>query len=63
MAFEAQAAFGHVLALDDFIATLGMADTGGIVDLDARMLAAIGGRGGRLFCLRESEHRGLWPIG
>ena len=58
VAFEAQAAFGHVLALDDFIATLGMADAGGIVDLHTRMLAAIGGRGGGLFRLRQGEHGG-----
>ena len=47
-AFEAQAAFGHVLALDDVVAALGMADTGRVGDFDARMLAAIGARRGGL---------------
>lgn len=40
-AFEAQAALGHVLASDDVVAAFGMADAGGVADLDARMLAAI----------------------
>jgi len=47
-AFEAQAALGHVLALDDVVAALGMADTGRVGDFDARMLAAIGARRGEL---------------
>jgi len=46
-ALEAQAALGHVLALDDVVAALGMADAGGVGDFDARMLAAIGARRGR----------------
>lgn len=40
-AFEAQAAFGHVLASDDVVAAFGMADASGVADLDARMLAAV----------------------
>ncbi len=48
-AFEAQAALGHILALDDIIAALGMADASGVADFDARMLAAIDARrGGRM---------------
>jgi len=43
-AFEAQAALGHILALDDIIAALGMADASGVADFDARMLAAIDAR-------------------
>ncbi len=54
-ALEAQAAFGHVLALDDVIATLGMADAGGVADFDARMLAAIGARGGGFFGNRRRD--------
>ena len=46
-AFEAQAAARHVLAGDDVVAALGMADASGVVDLDARVLAAIDARGGR----------------
>lgn len=40
-ALEAQSAFGHILAEDNIIAALRMANAGGIVDLDARVLAAI----------------------
>jgi len=40
-AFEAEAAARHVLAGDDVVAALGMADTSGVADLDARVLAAI----------------------
>ena len=60
-AFEAQAAFGHVLALDDVVAALGMADTGRVGDFDARMLAAIGARRGGLVGSgrRHGEDRGL----
>ena len=47
-ALEAQATLGHVLALDNVIGALGMADTGGVADFDARMLAAVGGRSGGL---------------
>jgi len=46
-ALEAQAALGHVLALDDVIAAPGNADAGGVSDFDARVLAAIGARHGR----------------
>ncbi len=52
-ALETQAALGHVLALDDVIAALGMADAGGVGNLDAGMLAAIGMRRGRLFASRR----------
>jgi len=55
-AFEAQAAFGHVLALDDLIAALWMADTGGVVDLDAGVFAAIDARGGGLLWCGQGEH-------
>ena len=48
-ALEAEAAFGHVLALDDVVAAFGMADAGGIVDFDARVLAAVGARSGWFF--------------
>src|SRR5713101_415430 len=48
-ALEAEAAFGHVLALDDVIAALGMADAGGVADLDAGVFAAIGARSGGFF--------------
>src|SRR6267142_1465998 len=40
-AFEAEAAARHVLAGDDVVAALGMADASGIADLDAGVLAAI----------------------
>ena len=40
-AFEAQAAFGHVLASNDVVFALGVADARGVADLHARMLAAI----------------------
>ncbi len=46
-ALEAQAALGHVLALDDVVAALRMADAGGVVHFDAGMLAAVGASGGR----------------
>ncbi len=47
-ALESQAALGHVLAGDDVVAALGVADAGGVADFDSRMLAAIGAkRGGR----------------
>jgi hypothetical protein len=45
-ALEAQAALGHVLAGDDFVAALGMTNAGGVGDFDARVPAAIGRRGG-----------------
>ncbi len=48
-ALETEAALGHVLALDDVIAALGMADAGGVADLDAGMFAAIGTRSGGFF--------------
>lgn len=47
-ALETQAAFGHVFADDDVIAALGMADAGGVIDFDARVLAAIDARRGGL---------------
>jgi hypothetical protein len=41
-ALEAQAAFRHVLAEDDVVTVaVRMADASGVVDLDARVLAAI----------------------
>ncbi len=41
-AFEAQAAAGHVLALGDVVTLeAGTMDAGGVVDFDARVLAAI----------------------
>ena len=40
-ALETQAALGHVLALDDVIGAPGNTNAGGVVDFDARMLAAI----------------------
>ena len=46
-AFEAQAAFGHVLASDDVFAAIGMTDASGVADFDARMLAPIDAREGR----------------
>ena len=46
-ALEAQAALGHVLAGDDFVAALGMTNAGRVGDFDARVPAAIGRRGGR----------------
>jgi hypothetical protein len=48
-ALEAEAAFGHVFAGDDVFAALGVADASGVVDFDARVLAAVGGRGGGFF--------------
>jgi len=53
-ALEAQAAFGHVLALDDvvFLKT-GAADAGGVADFDARVLAAIDARSGGCFVNRR----------
>ena len=48
-ALEAQAALGHVLAGDDVIAALGMADAGGVSDFDARVFAAIDARRGGFF--------------
>jgi hypothetical protein len=45
-AFEAQAAFGHVLAGDDVFAAIGMADASGVADFDARVLAAVDAREG-----------------
>lgn len=47
-AFETEAAFGHVLALNDVVATLGMADASGVGNFDAGVFAAIGARGGGL---------------
>ena len=52
-ALETQAALGHVLALDDVIAAPGMADAGGVGNLDAGMFAAIGARRGGLFVSRR----------
>jgi len=54
-ALETQAALGHVLALDDVIATPGMADADRVGDFDARMLAAIGARRSGLFVSRRSH--------
>ena len=51
-ALETEAAFGHVLAGDDVLAALGMADAGGVVDLDAGVFAAIGARSGGFFVNR-----------
>ena len=47
-AFETQAALGHVLAGDDVFAAIGMTDAGGVADFDARMLAAVDAREGRI---------------
>ena len=60
-ALEAQAALGHVFALNDVVAALRMADAGGVADFDARMLAAVGGRSGGLFGggTRHGEDGGL----
>ena len=52
-ALEAQAALGHVLADDDVVSALGLTDAGGVVDLDARVLAAIDASGGRIFLNRR----------
>lgn len=54
-ALEADAAFGHVLAGDDVVSALGMTDTGGVIDLDARVFAAIGAREGGFFGNRRSH--------
>ena len=71
-AFEAEAAARHVLAGDDVVAALGMTDAGGIVDPDARVLAAVdagsvrfaGGRQGEDGCARLVTSRGLrWSRG
>jgi hypothetical protein len=48
-AFEAQAAFGHVLAGDDVFAAIGITDAGGVADFDARVFAAIDAREGGVF--------------
>lgn len=48
-ALETQAALGHVLALDDVIRAPGNTHAGGVVNFDARMLAAIGARRGGFF--------------
>ena len=40
-AFEAQAAARHILAGDDVVSALGMADESGVVDLGAGVLAAL----------------------
>ena len=48
-ALETQAALGHVLALDNVIGAPGNANAGGVVDFDARMLAAIDARRGGFF--------------
>ena len=45
-ALEAETAFGHVFAGDDVVSALGMTDAGGVADLNARVFAAINGRGG-----------------
>lgn len=56
-AFEAQAAFGHILAKDGLLSVGGMANAAGIVDFHARMLAAVdGGRGG-FFRRRHRKYR------
>ena len=52
-ALETEAALGHVLALDDVIAAPGMADAGGVADLDAGVFAAIGARRGGFFVNRR----------
>lgn len=57
-AFEAQAAFGHVLAKDNLIAALGMANASGVADFHARVLTAVdGGRGG-FFRRRHRKYGG-----
>src|SRR5216684_6410806 len=62
-ALEAHAAFGHVLAGDDVIAALGMADAGGVADLDAGVFAAIGARSGGFFGNRRRYPAdGRWRI-
>ena len=48
-ALETQAALGHVLALDDVIGAPGKANADGVVDFDARMLAAIDAQRGGFF--------------
>jgi hypothetical protein len=50
---EAQAALGHVLAGDDVVSAVGLTDAGGVVDLDARVLAAIDASGGGIFLKRR----------
>jgi hypothetical protein len=59
-AFEAQPAAGHVLAEDDVVSALWMADEGGVVDLGARMLAALLARSVGLLDRgqRHGENRG-----
>jgi hypothetical protein len=52
-ALEAQAALGHVLADDDVVSALLIANAGGVFDFDARVLAAIGARRGGLFLNRR----------
>src|SRR5260370_21817469 len=47
-ALEAQAGFGHVLAGDDVVSALGVANAGRVGDFDAGMLAALGAGGGGL---------------
>src|SRR5207245_11462777 len=54
-ALEAQAALGHVLAEEDFITLLGMANASGVCDFDARVLAAFGGGTGGFLRSRQSE--------
>jgi hypothetical protein len=56
-AFEAQGAARHVLAGDDVVATLGMADAGEAADFDARVLAAIDLGRIRLERRRQGEDR------
>ena len=58
VAFEAQAAFGHVFADDDVIAAVGMVDAGGVTDLDANVLAAIDARMRRFLRGRNGEDGG-----
>ena len=61
-ALEAQAALGHVLTGDDVVSALGLTDAGGVVDLDARVLAAIDASGGRGWLWRggrDGEDGGL----
>ena len=59
VALEAEAAFGHVFAGDDVIAAVGMADAGGIADLDANVFAAIDARMRRFLRGRNGEDGSL----
>ena len=57
-ALETQAALGHVLALDDVIRAPGNTHAGGVVNFDARMLAAIGARRGGFFASERRRWEG-----